>query len=255
MAGQPGQLTGKTAVVTGASAGIGRATALTLARAGATLVVQARRKQRLDALVSEIQGNGGQALAVEGDAGLEADVDALVERALAWSASGGKLDIVVANAGRGLAGGVLSSDAAAWEKLVRLNVLGAAHLLRRAGQHMVRRKAGDIVVLGSVAGKNISPYSGFYGATKFAVGALAEGLRREVGPHGVRVSLIMPGTVLSEFQDVAGYNEDNFGKNVARFGELLRPQAIADGILWVVTLPPHVNASELMIRPTGQDYP
>ncbi|MGA2451807.1 MAG: SDR family oxidoreductase [Polyangiaceae bacterium] len=254
MAEQSGHLTGKTAVVTGASAGIGRATALELAGAGASLVVQARRKPRLDGLVSEIERSGGRALAVEGDAGDETGVEALVERALSWSASG-KLDIVVANAGRGLAGGVLSSDAAAWEQLVRLNVLGAARLLRRSGQLMVQQKAGDIVVLGSVAGRNISPYSGFYGSTKFAVGAIAEGLRREVSPHGVRVSLVMPGTVLSEFQGVAGYTEENFGNNVARFGELLQPQAVADAILWVVSLPPHVNVSEITIRPTGQDYP
>jgi NADP-dependent 3-hydroxy acid dehydrogenase YdfG len=250
-----GQLSGKTAIVTGASAGIGRATALTLARAGAKLVVQARRKDRLDALVSEIEGDGGNALAVEGDSGLEADVDRLVDRALAWAPSGGKLDIVVANAGRGLAGGVLGSDASAWTELVRVNVLGAAHLLRRAARHMVERRAGDIVVLGSVVGRNISPFSAFYGSSKFAVSAIAEGLRREVCAHGIRVSLVMPGIVVSEFQDVAGYNEENFGKSVARYGDLLRPQAIADGIQWLLSLPPHVNVSEIMIRPTGQDYP
>jgi NADP-dependent 3-hydroxy acid dehydrogenase YdfG len=250
-----GQLSGKTAVVTGASAGIGRATAVTLARVGAAVVVQARRKQRLDALVSEIEGSGGRALAVEGDAGLEADIDRLMERALSWAPGGGKVDVVIANAGRGLAGGVLASDESAWADLVRVNVLGAAHLLRRAGRHMVQRKSGDIVILGSVAGRNISPFSGFYGSSKFAVGAIAEALRREVCAHGVRVSLVMPGIVVSEFQDVAGYTPENFGSGVARYGELLRPQAIADGIQWLLSLPPQVNVSEIMIRPTGQDYP
>ncbi len=250
-----GPLSGKTAVITGASAGIGRATAVTLAKSGAAVVVQARRKERLDALVSEILAAGGQALAIEGDAGVEADIDALLQRAQKWGPSGGKLDIVVVNAGRGLAGGLLESDASAWAGLFRVNVLGAAHLLRQAARHMIEHKAGDIVVLGSVVGKNISPFGGFYGSSKFAIGALAESLRREVCSHGVRVSVVMPGIVVSEFQDVAGYSADNFGKRAARFGQLLAPQAIADGILWLLTLPPHVNVNEIVIRPTGQDYP
>jgi NADP-dependent 3-hydroxy acid dehydrogenase YdfG len=111
------------------------------------------------------------------------------------------------------------------------------------------------VVIGSVVGRNVSPFSGFYGSSKFAVGAIAEGLRREVCSYGVRVSLVMPGIVLSEFQGVAGYNEENFGNSVAQFGKLLEPQAIADGILWLLALPAHVNVNEIAIRPTGQNYP
>ncbi len=248
-------LSGKTAIVTGASSGIGRAVALTLARAGAAVVVHARRKNRLDELVSEITAGGGKALAAAGDMGVIADVDSLLERALAWEEGGGAYDIVIANAGRGLAGGVLDSDESQWEALYRTNVLGAAHLLRRAGQYMVQRKGGDIVAVGSVVGRNISPFSGFYGSSKFAVAGIAEGLRREVCSHGVRVSLVMPGIVVSEFQSVAGYDEENFGKGVAHFGKLLEPQAIADGIFWLLTLPPHVNVNEIMIRPTGQSYP
>jgi NADP-dependent 3-hydroxy acid dehydrogenase YdfG len=249
------QLAGRTAVVTGASSGIGRATALALSAAGAAVVVQARRAERLLALVAEIEGRGGRALAVPGDAGAEADLDALLARTLAWEAGGKRLDVVVVNAGRGLAGGVLGSDTAAWEELYRLNVLGAAHLLRKAGQRMVSQKGGDIVVIGSVVGKNISPYSAFYGSTKFAVTALAEGLRREVCGHGVRVSVVLPGVVVSEFQGVAGYDQENFGKSVARYGKLLEPSAIAGAISWILTQPPHVNVSELIVRSTGQDYP
>jgi NADP-dependent 3-hydroxy acid dehydrogenase YdfG len=111
------------------------------------------------------------------------------------------------------------------------------------------------VAIGSVVGRNISPFSGFYGSSKFAIGAIAEGLRREVCSHGVRVSVVMPGIVVSEFQQVAGYNEDNFGNWIAQFGKLLDPQAIAEGIRWLLTLPPHVNVNEIMIRPTGQSYP
>jgi NADP-dependent 3-hydroxy acid dehydrogenase YdfG len=248
-------LAGKTALVTGSSSGIGYATAIALAGAGAAVVIHARRKDRLDELAAKISAGGGKAMAVAGDASLPADLDLLFDRALGWEAGGGKVDIVIANAGRGLASGVLGSDESQWREMYQVNVLGAAHLLRRAGQSMVERKGGDIVVIGSVVGRNVSPFSGFYGSSKFAIAAIAEGLRREVCPHGVRVSLVMPGIVLSEFQKVAGYDEENFGKGIAHFGKLLEPRAIADGICWLLTLPPHVNVSEIMIRPTGQSYP
>jgi len=248
-------LSGKTAIVTGASSGIGRQTALSLARAGAAVVLYARRRDRLQELAAEISNQGGKALTVAGDAGLAADNDALLDRTLRWHEGGNKLDIVVVNAGRGLAGGILDSDESQWRDVYTVNVFGAAHLMRQAARYMVERKSGDIVVVGSVVGRHISPFSGFYGSSKFAVGAIAEGLRREVCQHGVRVSLVMPGVVVSEFQAVAGYNEENFGKGVAQFGKLLEPQAIADGICWLLTLPPHVNVNEMMIRPTGQNYP
>jgi NADP-dependent 3-hydroxy acid dehydrogenase YdfG len=248
-------LSDRTAIVTGASSGIGRATALTLAQAGAAVVIHARRKNRLDKLASEISDQGGKALVVEGDASVQADIDLLLNRALVWNEGGCKYDIVVVNAGRGLAGGILSSDESQWQELYQVNVLGAAHLMRRAGQYMVQRKSGDIVVIGSVVGQNISPFSGFYGSSKFAIGAIAEGLRREICIHGVRVSVVMPGIVLTEFQSVAGYNEENFGKGIAHFGKLLEPQAIANGIYWLLTLPAHVNVNEITIRPTGQNYP
>jgi NADP-dependent 3-hydroxy acid dehydrogenase YdfG len=246
---------GKTAIVTGASSGIGRATAVTLARAGAAVVIHARRKERLEKLAGEIATQGGKALAVTGDAGVQADIDLLLERTLAWKEGGYKCDIVIINAGRGLAGGVLNSDESQWQDLYQTNVIGATRLMRLAAQYMVQQKSGDIVAIGSVVGRNISPFSGFYGSSKFAIGALAEALRREVCSQGVRVSLVMPGVVDSEFQTVAGYNEENFGKAVAQFGKIFEPQTIADAIHWLLSLPPHVNVNEIMIRPTGQTYP
>ena len=250
-----GMFCGKTAVVTGASAGIGRAIALTLAKAGAAVAVCARRKERLDGLVAEIAAAGGRALAVACDAGVNADIDAFLEQVLAWDGGGRKYDIVVVNAGRGLAGGIVSSDESQWQELYQTNVLGAAHLLRKAGQYLAERGTGDIVALGSVVGRNISPFSGFYGSSKFAVCAMAEALRREICSKGVRVSTVFPGIVVSEFQEVAGYTEENFGKSVAAFGRLIEPQNIADGVAWVLSQPPHVHVSEIMIRPTGQNYP
>lgn len=248
-------LAGKTAIVTGASSGIGRVTALSLAHAGAAVVVHARRKAPLGDLAAEIVGRGGKALAVTGDAAVPADIDQLLERTLAWAGGGGKYDIVVVNAGRGLAGGILDSDEAQWRDVYNVNVLGASHLMRMAGRYLVGRKTGDIVAIGSVVGRNISPFSDFYGSSKFAIAAVAEGLRREVCSSGVRVSLVMPGIVVSGFQAVAGYDEENFGKGIAHFGKLLDPQAIADGIVWLLGLPQHINVNEITIRPTGQNYP
>jgi NADP-dependent 3-hydroxy acid dehydrogenase YdfG len=194
-------------------------------------------------------------VAVAADVSVAGDIDRLLERTLAWKDGGGKYDIVVINAGRGLAGGILDSNEAQWQELYQTNVMGAAHLMRRAGHYLVQRNCGDIVAVGSVVGRNISPFSGFYGSSKFAVGAMAEALRREICAHGVRVSLVLPGIVTSEFQGVAGYDAENFGKAVAQFGQLLEPQTIADGIHWLLTLPPHVNVNEITIRPTGQNFP
>lgn len=248
-------LSGKTAVVTGASSGIGLAVALTLARAGAAVVIHARRKERLDKLAEQIEQSGGKVLVVAGNAGDRSDIDALLELALAWEDGGSKVDIVVVNAGRGLAGGVLTSDETQWQELYQTNVLGAAYLMRQAGQYMAQRKRGDIVVVSSVAGRNISPFSGFYGSSKFAVGAVAEALRQEICSKGVRVSTVLPGIVVSGFQQVAGYSQENFGKSIAHFGTLLEPQAIADGVAWLLALPSHINVSDITIRPTGQNYP
>jgi NADP-dependent 3-hydroxy acid dehydrogenase YdfG len=252
------KLSGKLAVITGASAGIGRATAEELAALGASVVLQARRKEKLDEVVQAIQAKGGQALAVPGDASKESDIEQLITHALAFGEKlhqSAKLDIVIVNAGRGLAGGLLTSDTSQWQPMYDINVMGAAHLMRRAGQLMVEQQSGDIVILGSVAGDNISPFSGFYGSSKFAIAGMAEAFRREVCAKNVRVTLIKPGVVISEFQSVAGYNHDNFYKNMERFGKVLDPLDVARVIAFVVTQPPSVHLNEIMLRPTKQDYP
>ena len=249
----------RVALVTGASAGIGRATALALADAGMTPVVSARRKEELDSLVQTIQESGGFAHAVVADLATTEGVDAM------WSTAcelaGGPPAVVVANAGHGLQGGVLSSDRSKWEHMIALNYTGCVHLMRLAAEAQADAIAagsapsGDIVVLGSVSGYHISPFSGMYGSTKFAVTAAAEALRREVGGRCVRVTVIKPGIVESEFQEVAGYDAENFGKTVEKFGAMLQPEDVARSIRFVVEQPPNVHINDLVIRPVGQDYP
>jgi NADP-dependent 3-hydroxy acid dehydrogenase YdfG len=261
-----GLLAKRVAIVTGASAGIGWATSEALAREGAAVVVSARRGEKLRELVQSIEKMGGKAIAVAADASKPEDIEQLMAKADAYAQSvGGKLNIFTVNAGRGLAGGLLSSDEAKWKEMYELNVLGAAALMRRAGQYLVDRAGegqkpgsvhgGDILVLGSVSGHNISPFSGFYGSTKFAIAGMAEAFRREVCGKGIRVTCIMPGIVVSEFQEVAGYTPENFFKGVERYGKLLEPGNVAETIRFIVSQPPHVHVNELVIRPTGQDYP
>ncbi|QDT14986.1 SDR family oxidoreductase [Alienimonas californiensis] len=253
-------LAGRRALVTGASSGIGRAIAEILAGAGAAVVVSARRAERLETVVSGIEAAGGIAHAAPADAADNAAVDALWTTATA--ALGGLPDLVVANAGRGLQGGVLSSDEAAWEEMTRLNVLGAMHLMRVAAEALRAVHDGpsddvprDLFVIGSVVGTNVSPFSGVYGATKFAVEAAAEALRREVGKSGVRVTTIKPGIVASEFQEVAGYDHENFGQVIEKFGAMLDPEDVARCIRFVASQPANVHVNTLTVRPVGQDYP
>lgn len=246
------ELKGKIAIVTGASAGIGWAIAEDLAAAGVKVVVSARRKERLEALVKKIAAGGGSARAVAADAGDMRHIDKLMQQTQDWA---GRLDIVVVNAGRGLAGGILSSDQSQWQSMYQLNVLGAVYLMRRAGEILCQQGRGDIVVLGSVSGHHISPFSGFYGSSKWAIAGAAEAMRREVCGKGVRVSIVKPGIVTSEFQAAAGYDPESFGAWTQKWGEPLNPVDVARAVTFIVSQPERVHINEMVVRPTGQDYP
>ncbi|MBY0263195.1 MAG: SDR family NAD(P)-dependent oxidoreductase, partial [Phycisphaerales bacterium] len=179
---------------------------------------------------------------------------------------GAEADLVVVNAGRGLNGSVVTSDEAQWEEMVRTNLLGAARLMRAAAHAMTadiqQRDAGDwkkrprdIVVIGSVVGRHVSPFSSMYGGTKFAVHGMAEGVRRELAGKGVRVTLIEPGFVVSEFQGVAGYTNEWFSQMRDKFGPMLEPEDVARCISFACAQPAHVHVSDILLRPTRQDYP
>ncbi len=261
-------LQGRTALITGASAGIGYDTALHLGSLGATLILNARRESRLIELAQRLSDqyptsdSTPRAVVVAGDASDDQIIDQMLSASEHFNQQ--TPDLVVVNAGRGLAGSVLTSDESQWEEMIRTNLLGASKLIRRAGNALADLQssrdwpqggAADLLVLGSTVGRHISPFSSMYGATKFAVNSLAEAARRELGPKGVRVTLIEPGIVESEFQGVAGYDEKSFGDLMSRVSPVLTPMDIARSIGFICTQPPGVHCSDIVIRPTRQDYP
>ena len=261
----PQSLNNRVTIITGASAGIGEALARDLAARGSRLILNARRKERLDALAAELNTGGPKrAIAVAGDTSLDSTITAMLDAAR--PAFGAEADAVIVNAGRGLSGSLLTSDPTQWEEMIRTNLLGAASLMRAAAQRMLAAiKAGgdgawlkhphDIVVIGSTVGRHISPFSSAYGSTKFGVHSLAEALRREIGPSGVRVTLVEPGVVKSEFQQVAGYDPTTFGAFMDKIGPVLDPADVARSIAFILEQPPGVTVSNLLVRPTRQDYP
>jgi NADP-dependent 3-hydroxy acid dehydrogenase YdfG len=273
-------LAGRIAIVTGASAGIGAACARDLAARGASVVINARRGDRIQELADDVNAQAGaeRVATAPGDAADDHTIDRLFGVA---TDRFGEPDLVVVNAGRGLSGSVLTSDPGEWAEMIRVNLLGAAKLMRTAGARMAdaadaekdawdagaRARVGgepvasdglrarDLVVLGSTVGRHISPFSSMYGSTKFGVNSLAEALRREIGPRGVRVTLVEPGIVVSEFQQVAGYDAGNFNDLMTKFGPVLRPEDVAETIAYACALPPWVHVNDIVIRGTRQEYP
>jgi NADP-dependent 3-hydroxy acid dehydrogenase YdfG len=261
----PDSLENRIAFVTGASAGIGEACVRDLVAQGVRVVINARRAGPLEALAREL-GPDRVALAV-GDCSRPETITAALDTARSRFGKGEReADLVIVNAGRGLRGSVMDSDPAQWEQMVRTNITGAALLIREAGRRMLSSTEGrsgpavlaharDIVVLGSTVGRHISPFSSMYGSTKFAVNSLAEAARRELGPKGIRVTLVEPGFVVSEFQGVAGYDPEWFKSVVERIGPVLTPADVARTIRFIIAQPAAVHINDIVIRPTRQDYP
>ncbi len=261
-------LEGRVAIVTGASAGIGEAIARRFAADGAKVVLNARRASAIEKLEKELDASQGveTAMCVAGDCADPKIIDLMLQTAVDHFHTHPNLFVI--NAGRGLNGSVVTSDIEQWEGMVRTNLLGAARLLRAAAERMTGPDAPDpkkskawlesprdIVVIGSTVGRHISPFSSMYGSTKFAVGSLAEAARRELAPKGIRVSLVEPGIVKSEFQQVAGYDAKQFGEFMESIGPVLVPEDIADAVAYMCSRPAHVAVGDLVIRGTRQEYP
>jgi NADP-dependent 3-hydroxy acid dehydrogenase YdfG len=248
-------LDGTVALVTGASSGIGEATALALAGEGAAVALAARRRDRLDGLAQKLSGDGGRVLVSETDVTDEEQAIAAVETTVEQL---GRLDIVVNNAGLMLLGPIVGADTSEWTRMVELNVLGLMYVTAAALPHLLRaadeepRQVSALVNVSSVAGRVARLGSGAYNATKWAVNAFSEALRQEITERHVRVTLVEPGAVSTE---LAGHNRPEVLSALrSSLGDIERMEAedIADAITYVVTRPRHVALNEVLIRPTEQ---
>ena len=241
-------LTGGVAIVTGASSGIGRATAIALAEAGAAVALAARRGDRLDELVARIQQSGGGALAVPTDVADRAAVFALVERA---AAEFGPADILVNNAGIMPTSPLSQLHLDDWLRMVDVNVKGVLHCVAAALPAMLERRRGHIVNVGSLAGRRPFPGGTVYGATKFAVRCLSAGIQLELSArHGIRVTDVQPGVVATELMDHIPDPETRQGFAEGwRDKQPMGPEDVAAAILYAVSAPAHVNVNEILMRP------
>ncbi len=242
-----GALEGRVALVTGASSGIGEATAVALSEAGASVALGARRTDRLEAIAERLDG---RCLVKQVDVADEGQAHSFVQES---HAELGGLDILVNNAGVMLLGSVAEGSTDDWRRMINVNLLGLLYCTHAALPLVERGGGGDIVNVSSVAGRYANAGAAVYNMTKFGVHAFSEALRQEALHGGIRVTTVAPGFVETELQ---GHNNPMVRQAVERsreqIGEVLRPTDIADAILHAVTRPAHVCVNEVVVRPTGQ---
>lgn len=243
-----GSLSGKVALVTGASSGIGAATALALAGAGATVAISARRADRLAELVARIEAAGGKALALPGDMTVEADALRAVEDTVAQL---GRIDILVNSAGIMEAGGIENCNLELYRRVIDINLLATVYTCSAAVPHMRAQGGGDIITISSLAGRKGGPMTNAYSASKHAVNAMTDGMRQELGGHNIRVTILMPGATTTEVGDSISDPawREMIKAHVAKDGAV-DPAEIGDTIVFILSLPRNVNISEIAVRPT-----
>lgn len=241
----------KVAIITGASSGIGYATAQTLAKAGAKVAIGARRTDRLDELAAKISENDSQVFAKGLDVTQKEQCDDFAKAVLdKW----GSIDILVNNAGVMPLSFFKNLKVDEWDRMIDVNIKGVLYCAAAVIPHMKEKKSGHIVNLSSVAGRIVFPAGSVYCATKHAVAAFSEGLRQEFSVRSnIRVTSIEPGVVATELNDaITDESLKGFVEN-AKNMESLQAQDIADAILYAVDSPSHVNVNEVLIRPTTQE--
>ena len=241
-------LDGTVALVTGASSGIGEATARALAAQGAKVALAARRKDRLDALAADIGG-----LAIEADVTDREQATGAVERT---AGELGRLDIVVNNAGVMLLGDIVDAPVEEWDRMIALNLQGLLYVAHAALPHLLKfaqegpRNVADLVNISSVAGRRVGQGGGIYQLTKHGVGVFSEALRQEVTARHVRSSLVEPGATESEL--VTHVREEVRNNLTPSSNEILKASDIADAVVYIVTRPRRMAVNEILIRPTEQ---
>ena len=244
-------LQGKVALVTGASSGIGEATALALARAGARVAIAARRRERLDGVARRIADLRSESLVLEADVARPEDAESIVAKTVERF---DRLDVLVNNAGVMLLSPIDRARVQDWKRMLDLNLLGLMAATRAALPYMRKQKDGHIVNISSTAGRVANPDASVYAATKFGVGAFSEALRREVYKDNIRVTIIEPGAVATELREHVPDPEtrqriDTWATSMRQ----LQREDVAAAILYAVSQPPHVNVNEILLRPTDQE--
>ncbi|QIR35949.1 SDR family NAD(P)-dependent oxidoreductase [Tolypothrix sp. PCC 7910] len=247
-----GKLDGKVAIVTGASSGIGEATAQALAAEGAAVVLAARRGDRLNALAEKIATSGGKALPIVTDVTDEAQVQNLVDKT---KTEFGRIDILVNNAGIAAVGAIDGGNTSDWKDMINLNLLGLLYVTHAVLPILKAQGAGHIVNISSVGGRTARVGIGVYNATKWGVNGFSESLRQEVCKQNIRVTIIEPGLVNTEISDrvsdpIAKQNIEERRRSVTP----LESEDIAAAIAYAVTQPSRVNVNEILIRPTLQEW-
>jgi NADP-dependent 3-hydroxy acid dehydrogenase YdfG len=241
----------RVAVVTGASSGIGAATAKALAQEGFAVALAARREERTKELADEISTSGGKAISVPTDIADARAAEALIKTA---KDELGSVDVLVNNAGVMLLGPILGADLEHWQRMVNVNLLGLMYCTHAALPIMQEQGGGHVINVSSVAGRVARMGSGVYNATKWGVGAFSESLRQEAVNYNVRVTIVEPGFVDTELQ---AHNElpmvvEVLEKNREEIGKVLEADDIANAIVYAVTQPEHVSINEVLVRPTKQ---
>lgn len=241
-------LSGKVALVTGASSGIGEATAIALADAGAAVALSARRADRLEALVGRIEGAGGKAIGLPGDMTVEAEAIRAVEDTVARL---GRIDILINSAGIMQMGGVEGVDLDEYRRVFDINVFGTLYCSSAAVPHMLRQGGGDIINITSLAARKGGPGTNSYSASKHAANSMTDAMRQELGDRNIRVAILMPGATSTEVGD--GISDPAGRKaiqaHVSKDGAV-QPSEIGETIVFMLAMPRHVNISEISIRPT-----
>ena len=246
-------LNGKTALVTGASSGIGAATARKLAENGVKVGLAARRLDRLEAIQQQIRAAGGDAIAIEMDVADATSVKAGTEKLVA---AYGTIDIAFNNAGLMPASDIETLKVSEWQRMVDVNVKGVLNTTAAALPFMIKQRSGHIINTSSIAGRKVFPGLAVYCATKHAITALSEGLRLELSrKHNIRVTCIQPGAVESElFEHVSDAHYREQMEKLKEDMTFLKAEDIADTIVFALQSPPHVDLAELFIMPTQQAW-
>jgi NADP-dependent 3-hydroxy acid dehydrogenase YdfG len=239
---------GKTVVITGASSGLGEATARHLASMGASVFLGARRLDRLHAIVTEIEGAGGQAACMKVDVTKRAEVDAFVQAAVAKF---GRMDVLVNNAGLMALGPLEKTLVDEWDRMVDINIKGVLYGVAAALPVFKRQKGGHIINLASIAGHKVTMGGAVYCATKHAVRVISEGIRQEI--DGVRTTIISPGAVQSELP--LGISDPMTAAGIREFYRLtaIPAESVARAIAFAIEQPADVDINEILLRPTAQE--